>query len=231
MIRKVILMVAAVLMTSTVVNAQTSAEQWKSNAKERKAAVKYLDKEGSTKDAKKRAKKLEKEGWIVMGSGKAMDKQITDDQLRASETMKDETGATVTRYIQHDAGAVQGTLNAATTQARLACQAEIASLIETKLAGAMEQKIDGAQGSSITAQTVDEFHQRFKAIVDGCLTNMVQGLTIYRVLPNNNYEVQVTYSFDKKELAAQLKRKLQKELEMEGDEDLNGLVDETMNQW
>lgn len=231
MMKKMILMVAAFLMTSNAVQAQSSAELRKAAAKERRDAVKDLNKEKSTKDAQKRAKKLQKEGWSVIGSGKAMDKQITDDQLLASELMKDETGAVVTRYFQHDALAVEGSLNAALAQARLNCQTEISTMIETKLAGAMEQKMDGAQNSSITATTVDKFHQRFKAIVDGCLTNMISGLSIYRVLPNNNYEVQVTYSFDKKELAARLKRNMQKELEQEGDESLNGLVDDTIKQW
>lgn len=41
----------------------------------------------------------------------------------------------------------------------------------------------------------------------------------------NNYEVQVQVAFDKKELAARLKRNIQKELEQEGDEDLNDIVD------
>lgn len=229
--KNIFMMVMLVMTTITIANAQSSSELRKEAAKERREALKDLNKERATKDAKKRAKKLTKDGWTVVGSGKAIEKQITDDQIRASELMRDETGAIVTRYFQHDAIGVQNSLNAAETQARLACQTEIASQIETKLAGAMEQKMDGAQTSAITAQTVDKFHQRFKGIVDGCLNNMIQGLTIYRVLPNNNYQVQVTYSVDKKELAAQLKRKIQKELEMEGDEELNGLVDDTIKKW
>ena len=59
---------------------------------------------------------------------------------------------------------------------------------------------------------------------------MVPGMNIYRVLANNNYESQVTISYDKMELINRLKRYMQQYLEMEGDEELNDIVDQVLSQ-
>ena len=56
------------------------------------------------------------------------------------------------------------------------------------------------------------------------------GLNICRVLPNKTYEVQVTLSCDKKQVAEQLARELQRQLEMEGDEELNSIVDQALQE-
>ena len=201
------------------VKAQTNTEIRKMATKEHNEAVKLYSKEKASKDAAKRAKQLRKKGWETMASDKPMDMQITDDRLLASETMKDKSRAT------------QGTYNAAIAQARLSCQAEIASLLETKLAGALEQKLSSNQTGADVAETVDKFHQRFKGIVDGCLTDMKRGLCMYRTTENGNYEVEVTYAYDKKVLAARLAKQAQKQMEMEGDEDLNGVVNDIVNSW
>lgn len=212
-------------------NAQTDKKDRKQAVKEHNAALKTLGKENSSKDARKAEKQYRKEGWMTMASDKPMDVQISEDYVRAADLMKDADGNMVPRWIIHPAMATQGSYNAAIAQARLACQTEIAAQLETRIAGALEQKMSGTQEESDKAVTLDKFHQRFKAIVDGCLTNMKRGLCIYRRTPNGNYEVQVTYAYDKKELAARLARQAQRELEMEGDQDLSGIVNGVIDNW
>lgn len=221
--KKIIIMVLMAMMTSTAVFAQSAVEMAKAQREINEMNMKLLNAK-PTKDAKRLAKQRAKEGWKVMGSGRSMESQISADQLIAVEVMADDSGNPMRRFIQHSASAVAGTQNAAFATARAACQTEIAAMIETYVAGAMEQKIDNAQSSAINAVTVDKFHQRAKSIIDACLRNMQPGLNIYRVLPNNNYEAMVTISFDKKQVALALKQQLQKELEIEGDQDLNDLV-------
>lgn len=225
------MVVALAIVATTQIKAQSQSELRKIAAKERKEAVKDLNNEKSTKDARKQAKLLKKAGWKVMVSDKSLEAQITDDQLKSGELMLDYNGEPMIRYIKHEASAIQGTYNAAIAQARMASQTEIATQIETRIAGAMEQIIDGDQSSTINSTTVEKFHQRFKAIADACLTSISKGSTVYRELPNHNYEVRATYFFDKKELAAQLKKRMQRILEMEGNGDLNGLVDNMISRW
>lgn len=181
-----------------------------------------------TKDAKKQAKELKKQGWIVPAGEKSIEQQVTESQFLGAELMSDENGVTTKRFIQHTGLSTAGTYNAAYAAGRSNAQVEIANMLETEVAAAMQGKLDNAQLNAVNATTVEKFNQRIKAIVHESLTNSIPVLAVYRVLPNNNFEVQVRIAFDKKEVAARLKRALQKELEMEGDQ-LNGLVDDALN--
>ena len=92
----------------------------------------------------------------------------------------------------------------------------------------MAGKLDNEQQNAENAVSVEKFNQRIKSLVHETLTNSIPVLTIYRVLDNKNFEVQVRIAFDKKEVAAKVKRNMQKELEMEGDQ-LNEIVDQAIN--
>lgn len=225
--KKMIIMVLMAIVACTAVDAQSALDLAKQKKAQNKAYMELVNAKPS-KAAKKRAKELMKEGWRPVGSGASIEHQITNDQLLAEELMADNNGNPMLRYLQHSATAVAGTQSAAFASARTACLLEIQSLIETQIAAAMEQKLDNAQSSAINAITVDKFHQRAKAIIDGVFTDGISGLNIYRVLRNNNYEVQVTISYDKQQVSSRLKLMLQRQLEMEGDADLNGIVDQIL---
>lgn len=181
-----------------------------------------------TKDAKKQAKELKKSGWTVPAGERSIEQQITESQFLGSELMSDENGAPTKRFIQHTGYSTAGTYNAAYAAARSNAQVEIANMLEVEIAAAMQGKLDNAQQSAINASTVDKYNQRIKAIVHESLTNAIPVLAIYRPLPNNNFEVQARIAFDKKEVIARMKRAMQKELEIEGDQ-LNNIVDDLIN--
>lgn len=225
--KKIMIMVLMAIVACTAVDAQSALDLAKQKKAQNKEYMGLVNAKPS-KAAKKRAKELMKEGWRPVGSGASIEHQISNDQLLAEELMADENGNPMFRYLQHSATAVAGTQTAAFAAARTACLMEIQSLIETRIAAAMEQKLDNAQSSAINAITVDKFHQRAKAIIDGVFTDGLSGLNIYRVLPNNNYEVQVTISYDKQQVSSRLKMLLQRQLEMEGDAELNGIVDQIL---
>lgn len=228
MMKKMILMVAAVLMTSTAVNAQSAIELAKQQKELNDINRKMLNQK-PTKDAKKQAKELKKEGWLVPAGELSIEQQLTKSQLMGEELMADENGAPTKRFIMQTAIQTSGSFNNGYAAARTAAMTELAGLLKTEIVSAFQQKLDNAQSSSINATTVDKFNQRTKGIIDQALTNSITCLKIYRRLPNNNFEVQVRLAFDKKELAARLKRNMQKELEKEGDEELNGIVDEVLS--
>lgn len=222
--KKVIIMMALAIATSSVAFAQSAAELAKQQKELNEINMKLLNAKPS-KDAKKQEKQLVKQGWMVPAGSKTIGKQITESQLLGEELMADEAGNPVKRYIIRSAQSVAGTFNAGVAAARANAQVELAAMLETKIAAAMENKLDNNQTSAINAHTVEKFHERAKSIIDACLTNTTTVLSIYRVTPQNNYEVQLQVAFDKKELTARLKRQIQKELEQEGDEDLNDIVD------
>lgn len=208
-------------------NAQSASELARQQQELNGIMRKSLDAK-PTKESKKLAKEYKKQGWTVPAGERSIEQQVTESQLLSSELMADENGAPTKRFIQHTAQSTAGTYNAAYAASRSNAQVEIANMLETEIAAAMQGKLDNAQNSAISATTVEKFNQRIKAIVHESLTNSIPVLAIYRVLPNNSYEVQVRIAYDKKEVAARLKRNMQKELEMEGDQ-LNGMVDDALN--
>lgn len=224
--KKTIIMMAFAIF-SAAASAQSAVELAKQQKEINEINMKLLNAKPS-KDARKQEKKLKKEGWMVPAGSKTIAKQITEAQLMGEELMADENGNPTKRYILRSAQSVAGTYNTGMAAARANAQVELAAMLETKLAAAMETKLDNSQSSSITAVTVDKFHERAKSIIDASLTNTVTVLAIYRTTMQNNFEVQVQVAFDKKELSARLKRKLQTELEQEGDNDLNDIVDDVM---
>lgn len=221
-----IFMLVTAMMCTMTMTAQSAIELAKDQRELNKINTKMLNQK-STRDARIQARKLKKAGWLVPVGEKTIEKQLTESQLLGEELMVDETGSPTRRYIQHTASQVAGTYNAGYAAARNAAVVELAANLKTQVAAAMQAKLDNNQTSSISTVTIDKFNQRARAIVDASLTNTRAVVAIYRMHPNNNYEVQVRLAYDKKELAARLKRAMQQELEMEGDE-LNDLVDEVM---
>lgn len=224
--KKLFSIFVVVLMLVAGANAQNAVELARQQQELNNIMRKSLNAK-PTKDAKKQAKELKKQGWVIPAGERSIEQQITESQFLSAELMSDENGAPTKRFIQHTGVSTAGTYNAAYAAGRSNAQVEIANMLEAEIAAAMQGKLDNAQQNAVNATTVEKFNQRIKAIVHESLTNSIPVLAIYRVLPNNNFEVQVRIAFDKKEVAARLKRALQKELEMEGDQ-LNGLVDDAL---
>lgn len=226
--KKIIMLCVAVVMSSVVALAQDPRDLAKQQKELNEIHAKMINQK-PLKDAKKQAKKLRKDGFEVPAGNLEMEKQITYSMLLKQELMLDEAGSPVKRYMTSSGNATAGTFKAARAAARESAMADIAANIETKLASAMQSKVDNAQSNSEMATTVDKYNERSKAIVRGVLTRSITTLVIFRELPNKNINVQLEIAFDKKELAAQLKRKMQEELEKEGDEALGEIVDEALN--
>lgn len=222
--KKFIVMVIMAVVASTTVFAQSAYDLASQKRAQDKAYMKNINAKPS-KDAKKQEKMMMKDGWRTMGSGGSIATMITRDQLLSYEQMSDGNGGVMNRYLQHSASAVAGSQSAAYAAARTACQTEIAAMLKTEIAAAAEHKIDNQQNSGINALTVDKFHQRVKSVIDGVLSDCQPGLNIYRMLPNYNYEVQMTISFDKQQIYTRLQEMKRQQLENEGDKDLDELLD------
>lgn len=222
--KKAIIMMVMAIATTSVTLAQSAVELAKQQKELNDINMKSLNSKPS-KYARKQEKLLIKQGWLVPAGGKSIAKQIDDTQLLGEELMADETGNPVKRYIVRSSQAVSGSFNTGVAAARANAQVELAAMLQTRIAAAMESKLDNQQTKAITANTIEKFHERAKSIIDACLTNTNTVLSIYRLTPQQNYEVQVQVAFDKKELSSRLKRRMLQELEQEGDDDLNDIVD------
>lgn len=222
MVYKLMMLLLAVCMPAAM-QAQNATELAKRQMEQNSVYRKLLETK-PTKSAKKLAKEYKKEGWKVPAGSKSMEQQITESQLYSEELTVDENGLTVKRFMVQTGIQTAGTYNAGFASARTAAMVELGSLLKTRIMSAMQERLDNMQSNAITSATIEKFNQRSKAIVDAALTRSILLLAIYRNAPNNLFEVQVTLAFDKKELAARMKRQMQQQLEAEGDE-LNGVVD------
>ena len=226
--KKIMVLLAVAFMTASAGYAQSAIELAKQQRELNKVNMDMLNMKPS-KDAKKQAKQRAKDGWEVPAGSLSMANQFTRAQLMRQELMANDAGEPVARYILHEATVTSGSESVGYSSARAQCQAEIASMLQTKIAAAIKRKQDNAQNSAIDATTVDKFHERGKSITEATLSMMTPVVHIYRVLPNNNYQVQVTIAYDKKVMKDQMKRQLAKELEAEGDEldkELGDVVDD-----
>ena len=188
--KKILVLLAVAFMGASAGYAQSAIELAKQQRELDEVNMDMLNAKPS-KDAKKQAKQRTKDGWEVPAGGLSMASQFTRAQLMRQELMANDAGEPVARYILHEATVTSGSESVGYSSARAQCQAEIASMLETKM------------------------------------------VHIYRVLPNNNYQVQVTVAYDKKVMKKQMKRQLAEELEAEGDgldSELDGIVDEVLSE-
>jgi len=204
------------LMATSVMFGQSALELAKQQ-QELEAFNKKILNAKPTKAAKKQAKELQKAGWTVPAGEKSIEQQVTMSQLYGEELMATEDGSTTKRFLMHTAMQISGTYNVGYAAARANALAEVASMIKTQLVTSISVKQGNSQTSAIEATTVDKFNQKVDAIVDQTMTNGIPMLSIYRRLPNGNFEVQVRLAFDKKEILSRMKKGMQKELEQEGD--------------
>lgn len=225
--KKMLLTLVTMLAMTVGVSAQSAIELAKQQKELNKVNREILNQK-PVKDARKEAKKLRKDGWKVPAGEMPIEKQISQSLLYGQELMAGEHGTPTTRYIMRTGIATGGSYNVAHAMARANALNEVAGLLSTEIVGAWQLKQDNRQEGQTKALTNDQFNQRVKAIVEQTLTNVQPFMAIYRNV-GDNFEVQVRLAADKKEIAAQLKRKLQQEMEEEGDELLE-LVDERIKQ-
>ncbi len=173
-----------------------------------------------TKEARKEAKKLMKEGWRVPPGGRSIEQQIMQSHLCEMESMKTEAGMLVPRYIQGNGTSKAAVYNAAYAAARAMAQTEVATSLSAKIAAVMELQMENSW-ESVGANTsvTDEFHFALKStnIAKASLRGAVTLVAMYRQLADKSYEVTVRLAYDKVQLQADLKRNLQQDLGLEGE--------------
>lgn len=223
---KKIISFLTVVALATMTFAQNAIELAKQQREQNAAYMKLLNMKPS-KSAKKQAKAFKKQGWEVPAGEADIALQLTKNELMGMELMTDEEGNTTNRYYQHTAIVTSGAYNTGFAAARANAMTEVAALMKTELVGAWKGGNDNSQGGATSVTTDEEFNRRMGGIVDECITNAIPTVNMFRRI-GNHFEVQTRVAFDKKELAARLKRALAEQLKEKGDRELKGIVDEMM---
>ena len=144
----------------------------------------------ATKDAKKQAKALKKEGWKVAAGSAPMETQL------AELLVKERGGQSgLPQYIIGRQEALSGSQGAARTIAISRARNEIAGIINTKVAGILESTMVNVQTSSVDVATNMTDKSTTKQLIDQSLDNTKIILQIYREV-NNNTQYQIGMAFE-----------------------------------
>lgn len=194
--------------------------------KERKQQRKSIEKR-AIKKARKEAKRLTKEeGWKVFPGNPPMDKMLEKSWIMQDEQRVNDDMSESPAYLWSSGNGVAQTQSAAQMQAIELARIELASQLETQVAGLVNANMGNEQLTTVDAVTKQSIVRSSKSITSATLKNVKPGVLIYRTslprkaLKKNNrtqlakgtMEVQVVLFYDLYQADIQVRKEIVKEL-------------------
>ena len=192
-----------ILMLSMLIAAPISNAQ--SLTKQQKAA---------NKAAKKEARALKKEGWMVPPGTLTMDLQLQESYSKALE--KDEKG--FEKYIAGEAMSIGETFDAALFQASNLAKLDLAGKIQTDITQLIDNKLANNQLSQQQAASLVKSVSASKNLVSQKIGRVINPVKMYRILDNGNVEVRTVVYYSHELAMDAMKQALRESLESEADE-------------
>jgi hypothetical protein len=181
------------------------------DAKDERKELKGQIKENATRSARKEAKKMQKDGWVVTAGALPLDKQLDEAWMKQYE--KDDIG--YPKYIVANGNAIGTNYSAAKNQALNLAKVELAGLIATQVAGLAENSVANQDLSKEEAASVVKTVEASKNIIAQEIGRVIPLLEVYKELKNKNVEVQVRIAYNVAMAAEAMRAKIVKKLEDE----------------
>jgi len=169
-------------------------------------------KEKSTKEARKEAKKLKKDGWVVTPGSLPLERQLDRSYLTIMETDEDQNPV----YITGEGQSVGENYDAAKMQAMELARQQIASKIGSETTALIDNLVGNKQLGAEEAATVTTLLSEGKTIISQKLGRVVPVVECYRTLKNNNKEVMVRLATKESAIREVMKGYLRDEMEKKG---------------
>ena len=217
--KKILLFAISALVMCSMASAQTTKE----TIKERKMIARLSRAEltaRASKEARKAAKDLNKEGWIVAPGQLPLEKQL--DKAFSMKYEYEENG--LPKYIIGEAKAVGGVYDAARMQAINNAKIELAGMISTEVTALTESTVGNTQITSEDATSINEAVQAGKSLIAQKLGRTFVVTECYRQLNKKNVEVSVTIAYNEQMAMDMAKAIIRKNLEEKG-KDLHEQLD------
>lgn len=209
---------AMAVIFSVEANAQVATKkEYKALEKQEKFLNKEIQ-EKAIKDARKEAKRLEKQGYRVPVGKLPLARQIEDSWQAAVTTDADG----VPYYFMATATSIGSNFTAASMSATNTAKLDIAGQIQTQIASVVEQKIANNEISADNAVAVNSFVSASKSVINNTLGRVLKFVEIYRMLENGNIEAQITLGYNTEIATREAVKAMQKTL----DEDAEDLMKE-----
>lgn len=212
--KKMIFMMSLFFLTGSIVSyAQLTKEQKKEREAINKLSKSELNAKAS-KDARKEAKKLQKEGWTNAPGALPIEKQLDKSYL-----MQMEYGADLLpKYIMGEAMSVGENYDAAKVQALELAKQNLAGQIQTEVTALIESNVANKQLQPEDAASVVQSIATSKALITQSLGRTVTAMEVYRTLPNKNKEVLVRLAYSSDQAKEAAKKAIRADLEKQGNE-------------
>lgn len=211
--KKIMMVAMALIIACSASYAETSeAKQIYKERKElRKLDKKQLN-EKSTKAAKKEAKRLKKEGWVVSPGTLPLEKQL--DRSYLMEMEYDEN--LYPKYIMANAQSIGENYDAAKTSALSLAITNLAGQIQTEVTALVENTVANKQLEANEAASIVETIMSSKNLISQSIGRTITVVECYRELKNNNKEVLVRIAYNGDMAKEAVKKAVRDELDKKG---------------
>ena len=221
--KKIAILVMAMVVTMVgVVGAQTQKEIRKERRQVEKMTTKELNSK-ATKAARKEAKRLKKQGWLVAPGALPMDKQL--DRVYLMQYEYDEN--LYPKYIMSEAMSIGENYDGAKTQALELAKQNLAGQVQTEITAIIENTVANKQLAANEAATITETVLASKNLISQALGRVMPVMACYRVVKNGNQEVLVRLAYNSDMAREAAKNVVRAELEKKG-EKLHEQLDEVL---
>ena len=223
--KRIISLAMAALMVCGIANAQSTKETIKERKQIARLAQSELNAKAS-KAAKKEAKALKKEGWVVAPGHLPLEKQL--DKAYSMYYEYEESG--LPKYIIGDAMSPGKTYDAAKMQAIEIAKTNLAGQIQTEVTALIESTVANEQISQMDAESIVRTVSASKNLIVQRMGRVVTVVECYRQLANKTIEVRVTISYNAKMALDAAKAVIKAQLEETG-QDLHNQLDAMWSQY
>lgn len=211
--KKLFLLLAVVFMSTTMAFAQTTKEIAKERREIRKLSKSEFN-EKATKDARREAKRLKKEGWQAAPGALPMEKQLDKSYLMQQEFDAD----LFPKYLMGEAMSIGENYDAAKVQAIELAKQNLAGQIQTEVTALIENTVANKQLQPEEAASVVQSVSAGKNLISQSIGRVLTVVEVYRTLPNRNKEVLVRIAYNAEMAKAAAKKAVREELENKGEE-------------
>ena len=221
--KKIAILVMAMVVTFVgAVGAQTQKEIRKERRQVEKMTTKELNSK-ATKSARKEAKRLKKQGWLVAPGALPMDKQL--DRVYLMQYEYDEN--LYPKYIMAEAMSIGENYDGAKTQALELAKQNLAGQVQTEITAIIENTVANKQLAANEAASITETVLASKNLISQALGRVIPVMECYRVLKNGKKEVLVRLAYNSDMAREAAKNVVRAELEKKG-EKLHEQLDEVL---
>ena len=176
-------------------------------------------KEKASKDARKEAKRLKKEGWEAAPGALPVERQLDKSYMMQQEYDDD----MFPKYLMGEAMSIGENYDGAKMQALELAKQNLAGQIQTEITALVESNVANKQLSAEEAATVTQTVMGAKNFISQSIGREITVMEVYRTKKNGNKEVLVRVAYNSQMAKEAAKNAVRKDLESKGDNLINQL--------